>query len=123
MNRLNDLDINCAARRVLVRHWVDLGKASLRTINGVLTVHGALEKLPHAGSPLTASVVCEISSELKRIPSVRRVTLDFINWTENAGKWCHVSTKSTAKRPKDGFEAELNRKEKSVSESMSTIGG
>ena len=28
-----------------------------------------------------------------------------------------------AKRPKDGFEAELNRKEKSVSESMSTIGG
>jgi hypothetical protein len=96
VNRLSDLDANCAARRVLVRHWIDLGKASLRTINGVLTVHGTLEKLPHSNSPLTPSVVAEIASELRRIQSVRRVALDFNNWTEQHGKWTNVVPKSAS---------------------------
>lgn len=116
MSRLCDLEINCAARRVLVRHWIDLGKAALRTTNGVLTVHGTLDKLPHANGPLTPSVLAELASELRRIPDVRRVTLNFTNWVEHQGRWDRVSSKPPApilKRelPTDGVfeidEAEL----------------
>jgi len=93
VSRLRDIDINCAARRILVRRWIDLGKTSLRTTNGVLTIYGTLEKLLHAASPLTPSIVNEMAAELRRISGVRRLSLNFTNWAECDGKWNFIAEK------------------------------
>ncbi len=112
MSQLNDLNCNCAARRVLVRHWINLGKASLRTTNGVLSVHGTLEKLP-GGGELTPSGVCELAAELRRIGSVRRVCMSFTNWIETEGTWRLADKNPPAlitmrKRPAPGGVFEIN---------------
>jgi hypothetical protein len=95
VSRLDDLNCNCKARQVLVRHWINLGKASLRTTNGVLSIHGTLEKLPHGGA-LTASSVAELATELRRVVPARRVSLNFTNWIERDGAWRSTTATSSA---------------------------
>lgn len=94
MNRLTDLEINCAVRKVLVRHWIDLGKISIRTIAGVTTLSGALDKLPKVDVPLTSSSVGEIIAEIRRAPSVKRVQTVLSNWTELDRMWKPVASKT-----------------------------
>jgi hypothetical protein len=94
MNRLTDLEINCAVRKVLVRHWIDLGKISIRTIAGVTTLSGALDKLPKVDVPLTSSSVGEIIAEIRRAPAVKRVQAVLSNWTELDRMWKPVASKT-----------------------------
>ena len=51
-DRKVDLDINCRVRRVLVRHWIDLGKISARTNRCVVTLSGSLMRLPHINAEI-----------------------------------------------------------------------
>jgi hypothetical protein len=94
MNKLTDLEINCAVRKVLVRHWIDLGKISIRSTSGVVTLSGTLDKLPKVDSPLTSSSVGEIVSEIRRASSVKRVQSGLTNWGEADGMWKPIATKS-----------------------------
>ena len=94
MNRLTDLEINCAVRKVLVRHWIDLGRISIRTSAGVTTLSGALDKLPKVDAPLTSSSVGEIIAEIKRASSVKRVQAVLSNWTEMDGMWRPAASKT-----------------------------
>ena len=90
MDRLSDLDINCRVRRVLVRHWIDLGRISVRTTSGVVRLSGALVRLPSAGTPLGPASVAGIVTELRRVQDVRRIQATFENWVESAGTWVSV---------------------------------
>jgi hypothetical protein len=101
MNRLTDLEINCSVRKVLVRHWLDLGKISLRTTSGVTYLSGELARLPKVETPLTSSSVTEIINEIRRVSSVRRIHASFHNWVECDRVW-----KQTLGKPTD-FQAEL----------------
>ena len=91
MSRLPDLEINCAVRRVLVRHWIDLGKISLRTCNGVVSLSGELVKLSNTGNPLTMASLLQFSSEVNGIRRVRRVQTNFTNWVNVGGAWKPVT--------------------------------
>ena len=94
MNKLTDLEINCAVRKVLVRHWIDLGRISVRTSAGVITLSGALDKLPNVDAPLTSSSVEEMIAEIRRVFSVRRIQPVLSNWTELDGMWKPVASKT-----------------------------
>lgn len=98
MRQLTDLDINCAVRRVLVRHWIDLGKLILRTTGGIVNLSGALEKICKSNEDLNPGLLIEITSELRRIPCVRRVNMGFTNWVEHDGVWKMVLTSATKKK-------------------------
>jgi hypothetical protein len=78
-DRKLDLDINCRARRVLVRHWIDLGKISARTSRCVVTLSGSLMRLPHVAPDVDAATPAVIFEEIKRIPDVRRLQLNLDN--------------------------------------------
>jgi hypothetical protein len=91
MDRLSDLDINCRVRRVLVRHWIDLGRISVKTTSGVVRLSGALVRLPSAGSPLSPASVAGIVTEVRRIQDVRRIQASFENWVESIGTWVCVA--------------------------------
>jgi hypothetical protein len=93
MDKLSDLEINCGVRKVLVRHWTDLGKISVRTTSGVATFSGELVKLPHIDPPFTSSSVTEMINEIKRLPAVRRVQLNLSNWVECDGVWRQHSSR------------------------------
>ena len=80
MDSSSDLHINCAVRKVMVRHWIDLGKLSMRTTRGVVRLGGALNRLPGAVGELNATLIMVIIAEIKRVPHVRRVSADFTNW-------------------------------------------
>lgn len=96
MSRLPDLETNCAVRRVLVRHWIDLGKISLRTTNGVVSLSGELLRLSHGGNALTPASLLQITSELSGVPRVRRISVNFTNWANVNGIWkAVVKTGST----------------------------
>lgn len=95
----SDLDINCAVRRVLVRHWIDLGRISIRTTSGVSHLSGELRRLPNMTPALNGQQVAEILLEIRRAPSVRRINPSFTNWTETAGGWQPVVAKSPVASP------------------------
>ena len=99
MKKLSDLEINCAVRKVLVRHWIDLGKISVRTSAGVLTLSGTLDKLPNVDTPLTSPAVGEMITEIRRVSSVRRVQPVLSNWTEADGMWKPIALKSAGISP------------------------
>lgn len=96
MNRLSDIEINCAVRRVLVRHWIDLGRMSLRTTQGVVWLSGALTKLPKVTSELTPATITEMINDIRRTSSVRRVQCSFSNWVEHCGGWTFLAQKTGA---------------------------
>jgi hypothetical protein len=86
-DKTSDLDINCRVRRVLVRHWIDLGKLSTRTTGGVVWLTGSLERLPNSGARLDAPSVDGVLTEIRRTPDVRRLQARFENWVEQSGAW------------------------------------
>jgi hypothetical protein len=86
-DKTSDLDINCRVRRVLVRHWIDLGKMSVRTTCGVVWLAGSLERLPNCGTELDATTVLGVLTEIKRTLNVRRIQVSFDNWMEQSGAW------------------------------------
>ena len=93
MDSCTDLHINCAVRKVMVRHWIDLGKLSMRTTRGVVRLSGELCRLSGATGHLNCALILTILSELKRVTHVRRVTADFTNWTRSGiDGWTPVAT-------------------------------
>lgn len=82
-----DLEINSAVRRVLVRHWIDLGRISIRTQKGKVTLRGHLDKLSESDQPLTGTVVESIIGDVRRIHGVLRVTTEFQNWEQTSFGW------------------------------------
>lgn len=101
MNSKN-LKINQAIRRVFVRHWIDLGRLSIRTINGKVHLHGMVERITGFREPLTGSIMDSIINEIRRIRGVIHLTATFDNWTNHDGVW-----KPTDKRRDDEAAFEL----------------
>lgn len=84
---VSDLDINRHIRQVFVRFWIDLGRLSIRTTNGVVMLRGLLQKVPGASGDLNTSTVGVLFSDIKRIQGVKRVTSEFTNWIQTGDGW------------------------------------
>jgi hypothetical protein len=84
---LNDMDINRLVRRILVKHWVDLGRLSVRSTRGHVMLHGRLQRLAGATGFLSGPAVDSMFYELRRQPGVGRVTAHFENWSCDGGLW------------------------------------
>lgn len=82
-----DLEINRKTRKVLVRHWLDLGQLSLRSINGRLTLRGSLERIFGFNEELTPGTVETIMGEIRNIPGVKYVSTEIVNWSNETGLW------------------------------------
>lgn len=96
MNHLSDLDINCAVRKALVRHWVDLGLISVRTTRGVVWLTGTLAPLSNTDGDLNTAVVLAMLSEIRRIHGVHRVNTNLTNWIMSGDTWQLISGRTGA---------------------------
>ena len=79
MRVLTDTDINAAVRRVLVQHWIDLGRLSIRTTRGVVYLSGSLSKLRDIGANLTTEEINAMMLGIERLAGVRRLQPDLTN--------------------------------------------
>jgi hypothetical protein len=86
-----DLEINRAVRRILVRHWLDLGRLSIRSSLGRVTVRGALERIEGVNEQLTGALVESVFNEIRRIPAARTLHAEISNWTCQGTKWQPLS--------------------------------
>jgi hypothetical protein len=82
-----DLDVNRHVRTVLVRHWIDLGRIAIRSMDGKLWIHGSLHRIGGVNEELTASIVQTMFEEIKRIRNVRHILANLDNWTNDSGAW------------------------------------
>ena len=82
-----DLEINRAVRRILVRHWLDLGRLSVRSSLGRLTIRGAVDRIEGVREELTGALVDAIFNEIRRIPAVRNLHAEISNWVNQGGRW------------------------------------
>jgi hypothetical protein len=82
-----DLEINRDVRKVLVRHWIDLGKLSFRSTNGKLWVRGSLQRIAGVQEELTTALVDSIFTDIKRIRGVVSLSVELENWIQSLGKW------------------------------------
>ena len=98
MIRQEDLQTNRDVRRILVRHWIDLGRLSIRTANGVVYVRGVLERLHNTQTPLNPASIEVIFTEIRRSKNVRRIHPELHNWVEQLGQWHPVHTGHSATR-------------------------
>ncbi len=80
MNRLTDMEVNVAVRRVLVRHWIDLGKVSIRTTRGVVWLSGSLVRLRNGGAEMKDDEMVNVFDEIRTVRGVRRMHPRLINW-------------------------------------------
>lgn len=82
----SDLQLNRSIRRILVRHWVDLGRLSIRSTNGMVLVYGRLQRI--AGrEALTPPTVEAIFYDIRRLKDTRRIKPHLENWSNEGGLW------------------------------------
>jgi hypothetical protein len=84
---ISDLDINRHIRRVLVKHWIDLGKLSIRTTKGRVAIRGYLDRISGSQERLSSPVVDGMFNDIERINGVERMQVDLANWVNSEGKW------------------------------------
>jgi hypothetical protein len=90
MSRQEDLDVNRSIRKVLIRHWIDLGRLSVRTSRGKAFVHGSLNRIYGMSEELTTPIVESMFAEIRRIKNLGQIIVEFDNWTDAGGKWQKV---------------------------------
>ena len=114
-----DLDVNREIRRVLVRHWIDLGRMSVRTISGNTHIHGSLCRIEGFKDNLTIPIVNSIFNEMKRIRDIRHMRVDLDNWVNNSGGWIpqdkktglHKASHLRSQAPTYSIDKELKKNE------------
>jgi hypothetical protein len=87
MTRSIDLEINRSIRRVLVRHWIDLGRLSVRTFNARVNIRGALHRITGVEDELSPAVVDALFGEIERMKAIAQLRVDLENWTNDRGMW------------------------------------
>lgn len=95
----SDLDLNRDVRRILVKHWIDLGRLQIRSNSGRLYIRGALQRIQGVPQELTSSVVETIFDDLRRIRQISHVYAEFTNWTNKTGRWTLTEPPSQTSSP------------------------
>lgn len=90
-------EINRKVRGILVKHWIDLGRLSIRSSTNAVFIHGSLVKLTGQSDKLTSPILENLFQEINRVPGVRRVDVNFDNWTRDGSRGLWRERKQEAK--------------------------
>lgn len=96
VNEITDLEINRSVRRVFVKHWIDLGRISVRTTRGNVMLYGTLQRIESHREDLRPTTVEQMMYEIRRIKGLHLVRSHFDNWVSESGHWKPLDTKRTS---------------------------
>jgi hypothetical protein len=91
-----DIEVNRRIRRVFIKHWIDLGRLSIRSMSGRVVVYGTLRRITGFKEDLTPPIVESIFYEAKKTPGVTRLDAHLENWTADGGLWKKVEADRAA---------------------------
>jgi hypothetical protein len=97
MNAQTDLDVARGVRRIMVKHWIDLGRLSIRSTGGRVSMYGLLQRISGMREPLTGPLVDEMFREMRRVGGVRFISAHLDNWTDQGGMWRPVEGAAAGK--------------------------
>ncbi|MDA1044858.1 MAG: hypothetical protein O3C57_06500 [Verrucomicrobia bacterium] len=83
----NDLELTRTVRRMLVKHWIDLGRISVRCTSGRIHLFGRLQRIAGKVPELQNMTVDNMLYEMQRIPGVKGVNARLENWIHDSGHW------------------------------------
>lgn len=88
----SDHEINRKVRAVLSRHWIDPSSTSFASRKGVVRLMGELRRVGSAfGASLEATTLTVLDTELRKLPGVRLVHFDLVNWRrDEEGVWVQL---------------------------------
>ena len=104
-----DLDVNRSVRTILVKHWIDLGRLSVRSSDGKLWIRGSLARIAGTSDELTPAIVDAMFEDIKRIRSIKQFYFMLENWTNDMGAWHEIgkarsTEQQSISRPAGAFE-------------------
>ncbi len=77
-----------AVRRALVRRWIEVNSLQVQySATGVLRIRGMLRLISGATRSVDANFLLNVEYDLRKIVSVKRLDLDFDNWSRADGTW------------------------------------
>lgn len=94
-----DLKNNQGIRKVLVRHWIDLGRISIHSAGGRATIRGSMMLLRGVKHELDSQAMENIMREIKHIREIRLLNVELDNWVQVDGAW-HRTEDAGLKRSK-----------------------
>jgi hypothetical protein len=91
-------EINRKLRSIMIKHWIDLGRISIRTVRDRVFLHGSLQRLPGSRGEVNVSVVETIFDEIRRVKGVRHIRVELDNWRQvGAGNsWVQILPNGTS---------------------------
>jgi hypothetical protein len=90
-----DLKNNQSIRKVLVRHWVDLGRLNVLSAAGRVTIRGTLQLLRGVKHEMDSQLVENIFREIHHINEIKWVNVELDNWVFIEGAWHKRETSKT----------------------------
>ena len=87
MSTPSDLEINRAVRRLFVRHWIDLGRISVRTVRGKVLIYGKLQRIEGRKERLHPASVDAMFYDMRHMKGVRSVGAHLDNWSNDGGRF------------------------------------
>jgi len=119
MNSVSDLELNCSVRRIMVRHWIDLGKISVRSTRGVIWLTGDLVKLKNTGEQLTPDKVESLLTEVRQVRGVKRMHARLTNWDADKMEGAVGETnQAPQRRPSSGPGSVITLTAKDIQEAL-----
>ena len=82
-----DIELSRSIRRLFVRHWIDLGRMSVRATSGRIFLSGRLQRIAGKEPELQGKTLDTILYEARRIPGVKAVNARLENWVNDGGHW------------------------------------
>lgn len=87
MPTVSDLEVTRGVRRLLVKHWIDLGRISVRTTRGNVYLYGNLRRLADHDIQLSPRALENMFQEMARIKGANRINPHFENWICDSVTW------------------------------------
>ena len=82
-----DLDLSRAVRRLLVKHWIDLGRISVRCTSGRVHLYGRMQRVAGKVPDLQTKTLDNMFLEMRRISGVKAINARLENWINDSGHW------------------------------------
>ena len=111
-----DLDINRSIRRVLVRHWIDIGRLTIQSSDGRVRIRGLLQLISGTKTDLEQKNVENIVNEIERTKEIKRIYYDFENWINNSGIWQKLEKTKDAALKSDRISSTFSIDQKDLSQ-------
>lgn len=83
----DDLAVTREVRKLLVRAWIDLGRLTISTSAGKISIDGAMHRLPDTGTGLQSGDVEQLIRAVRQVSCRMNCEVRLENWVLRDGAW------------------------------------